>query len=93
VEGAVQAAAPGEGFVFGEVAVGIEFRCFEGSIGPSILEFFKVDDFAGEASEDVKEAGVFQRVLSKFFFDGGRREVGEDFEALSGDNLEGGLWQ
>ena len=91
MEGAIQAAAPEESFGFGEVAVGIEFLCFGGD--SCILEFFEVNNLAGEAREDVEEAGVFERIFREFLFHGSRGEVSEDFEALAGDNLEGGLWK
>jgi hypothetical protein len=39
--------------------------------GSCFDEFFEVDDFAGEAGEDVKEAGVFERIFSEFLFHSG----------------------
>ena len=51
------------------VTVGIGFLGLGSETG--FLEFFEVDHLAGEAREDVKETGVFERVFSEFLFYGG----------------------
>jgi len=38
--------------------------------GSCFLEFFEMDHFAGEAGEDVEEAGIFERVFGELLLYG-----------------------
>jgi hypothetical protein len=79
-------------FLFGEVAVGIEFLDFSGAgFGGGVAIFLEVNDFANQTGEDVQDTSVFERVFGELLLEGFGGKVSEDIIVLAGNDLEGGF--
>ena len=79
-------------FVIGEFAVVVELLEVGGEdSGRGVAEFFEVDDFADEASEDVEETCVFERVLAELLFERLGGEIAQQVIILVGDELKSGF--